>query len=155
MTLINRKGLDMLKKQKRNNNELIEGIKHKRENSSNLNTNHNLNDGMIIQNPYSAWSYKPNNEITNIMENIGNDRLDSINDGESKIIDNLRNLNVYDTRNENSIKLDEGFYKMSFKNDASKVFIPISETENFKAKQEKKKSKIIIKASFKILISFL
>ena len=142
MTLINRKGLDMLKKQKRNNNELIEGIKHKRENSSHLNTNSNLNDGMIIQNPYSAWSYKPNNEITNIMENIGNDRLDSINDGESKIIDNLRNLNVYETRNENSMKLDEGFYKMSFKNDASKVFIPISETENFKAKQEKKKSKL-------------
>ena len=142
MTLINRKGLDMLKKQKRNNNELIEGIKHKRENSSNLNTNNNLNDGMIIQNPYSAWSYKPNNEITNIMENIGNDRFDSLNDGESKIIDNLRNFNLYETRNENSIKLDEGFYKSSFKNEPPKVFIPISETENLKIKQEKKKSKL-------------
>ena len=141
MTLINRKGLDMLKKQKKNNNELIEGIKHKRQHSTQLNLYNTYNELLINKNLYSSSTNKTNNPIPVIMESLSNEKNNSIQD-EDKIIENLRNvnLNINDTRNENSIKIDESFMKNSFKGE--KIFIPISEMEPFEFKQEKKKSKL-------------
>ena len=145
MTLINRKGLDILKNQKKNNNELNEGIIHRHENSAQLMIN-NINES--IKNNL-AFSFKSNEVSEPII--ITNE----VEDNSIKEIENKNNENnkhgTFENKNENSpmIKFNDNNLIGSFKNDMSpKIFIPLSEMESFNNKQEKKKSKLTMLKEF-------